>query len=76
MESAGISTDGTLILEGLVPLALISSTSDKGGVARLLQLRRASCKNAMRRNDWRQMRFREVEVQTCLGFSLLEMEVQ
>lgn len=38
MESDGISTDGTLILEGLVPLALIPSTSDKSGVSRLSAL--------------------------------------
>lgn len=76
MEGDGISADGTLILEGLVPLALISSTSDKSSVCRLLELQRALCKNAIRQNDWTQMRFREVQVRTCLEFSLLEMEVQ
>lgn len=76
MESGGISADGALILEGLVRLALISNTSDKSSVSRLSELQRALCKNAIRQNDWTQMRFREAEVRTCLEFSLLEMEVK
>lgn len=41
MESGDISADGTLILEGLVLLALVPSTSDKSSVSRLPELQRA-----------------------------------